>query len=228
MQNYIRGALFAVLIFGALRFPYAQPKQVTVLVIHGHTGQAPVVRVDGREYVEVKSLAEVSNSSLSFKDNQIIMTLPSSSSTPSQPEPPTAKADSGLSSGFMKAGIETVALMREWASPMAYAIQNNYQVTEEWVAPYRESAANQLSLASAAAATDDDRSALQLLTNEFQFVRQWSDNLVAAKKSMDTAKYVMSPGALRNEPLSQKIIACGHFLTAMLGSSSFRDDPSCH
>ena len=40
----------------------------------------------------------------------------------------------------------------------------------------------------------------------------WSDELVEAKKNMDTAKYSMSSGALRNEPLSQQIINCGHFL----------------
>jgi len=28
--------------------------------------------------------------------------------------------------------------------------------------------------------------------------------------------------------LSQKIISCGHFLAAMLGSGEINDDPSCH
>src|SRR5207253_11090395 len=52
--------------------------------------------------------------------------------------------------------------------------------------------------------------------------------LVEAKKSMDTAKYALSPSSLRDEALSQKIISCGRFLAKMLGSSSFQDDPSCH
>ena len=51
---------------------------------------------------------------------------------------------------------------------------------------------------------------------------------MAAKRSMDTAKYALSPGALRNEPLSQKIVSRGRFLASMLGSNTFQDDPSCH
>jgi hypothetical protein len=45
---------------------------------------------------------------------------------------------------------------------------------------------------------------------------------------MDTAKYTTSPNALREDPLSQKLIACGHFLAQMLGSATFQDDASCH
>jgi hypothetical protein len=128
----------------------------------------------------------------------------------------------------MIAGIETIAQMREWASTMANAIQHGYGVTEGWAADYREKAAYSLRQASASASTDADRSALQLLTNEFESVEAWSNELIEAKKSMDTAKYSTSSSALRNEPLSQKIISCGHFLGTMLGSAEFKDDPSCH
>jgi len=48
-----------------------------------------------------------------------------------------------------------------------------------------------------------------------------------AKKRMDVGKYATSPGALREDPASQKIIKCGHFLAAMLGSGEFQDDGSC-
>jgi len=151
---------------------------------------------------------------------------PSSNSVEDTTPPPAV--ENGLSRDFMRAGIEEIATMREWASTLAYAIQNNYQVTEDWAATYREQAANNLRVASAAASTDSDHKALQLLTNEFEAVRAWSSKLVEAKRSMDTAKYAMSPDALRNEPLSQKIITCGRFLASMLGSSTFQDDPSCH
>jgi hypothetical protein len=128
----------------------------------------------------------------------------------------------------MIAGIETLAQMREWASTMANAIEHGYGVTDSWAADYRGKAATSLSQAGASASTDADRNALQLLSNEFQSVETWSNELVEARKNMDTAKYSMSEGALRNEPLSQKIINCGRFLGTMLGSAEFRDDPSCH
>lgn len=207
-------------------------QQPRILVVDGHPGQAAVIQKDGRAYVDLQSLAEIANASLSFNANKIVLSMraPESTAPTSEPsgEPTHSVASDSLSREFMRAGIEEIATMREWASTMAYAIQNNYQITDDWAAKYREQAANNLRLASAAASTEGDRNALQLLTNEFEAVREWSNQLVEAKKSMDTAKYALSPDALRNEGLSQKIINCGRFLARMLGSSSFQDDPSCH
>jgi hypothetical protein len=209
---------------------WAQAKQQTeTLVINGQTGQAAVVHVDGRTYVDLETLAHIANGSLSFNANRIVLNLPpSTASTSVAIAPPTQVDDSGLSRDFMRAGMEAIALMREWASPLAYSIQNGYPVTENWVLGYREQAAHGLRLASAAAATDADRGALQLLTNEFEAVREWSNKLVEARKSMNTGQYSVSANALRDDPLSQKIVACGRFLAPMLASGSIQDDPSCH
>jgi len=205
------------------------PQQQRTLVVNGQSGQASVVLISGRTFVDLAALARIANGSVGFQGNQITLTLPSSAAAahtpPPQPEPtPTT----GLSREFMKAGIETLAQMREWATTLAYAIQNGYGVTDNWVADYREQAASSLRLATAAASTDSDRSALQLLNNEFESVRDWSNKLVEAKKSMDVGKYAVSPNALRDEPLSKKIIACGHFLATMLAGGEFQDDASCH
>jgi hypothetical protein len=208
-------------------------QQGRVLMINGQAGHANVVDVGGRAYVDVEGLTQITHGSLSFNANRILLSLPASMVSPPAPEPAavpphSSASDSGLSREFMRAGIEEFATMREWASTLSYAIQNGYQVTESWAANYREQAANDLRLASAAVSTESDRNAFQLLTNEFEAVREWSNRLVQEKKSMDTAKYALSPNALRDDPQSQKIIACGRFLASMLGSGSFQDDPSCH
>ena len=203
--------------------------QSRTLVVNGQAGQADVIKIDGRSYVDMEALARITNGSLRFKESRILLNLPASTASVSTvAPPPTPVDDFGLSRNFMKAGIEAIAGMREWASPLAYAIQNGYNVTDSWVATYREQASHNISLASAAATTEADRNALQLLNNEFQAVLQWSNKLIEAKKSMDTGKYALSPNALRDEPLSQKIITCGHFLASMFGSGSFQDDASCH
>ncbi len=222
-------AMSLVLLTGSIVAQVRNPGRT--LVVNGRTAQAGVVEINGRDYVDLQVLASITNGSLGFQGERIILTLPLSNvGTPAPvpsitPEPPT---EAGFSRDFMKAGIEEISLMREWASPLAYAIQNGYPITEQWVAGYREEAANGLRLASVAAKTEADRKALQLLSNEFESVREWSSKLVEARKSMDTAKYAMSAGALQNDPLSQKIIACGHFLGSMLGSGTFADNPSCH
>jgi hypothetical protein len=204
-----------------------------ILVIDGQAGQAPVIEKNGRAYVDVEALTQITHGSLRFKADRIVLTLPRSNVNPPMTEPPTKQAHapivgSGLSRDFMLAGIEEIATMREWASTLGYAIQNGYPITEIWAVQSREQAAHNLSLAAAAASNESDRNALQLLTNEFEAAREWSNKLVQERKAMDTAKYAISDNALREDPTSQKIITCGHFLATMLGSGSFKDDPSCH
>jgi hypothetical protein len=164
-----------------------------------------------------------------FQGSRIIFTIPESSeNTASAKGEPEQSNNARLSQEFVKAGIEELALMREWASPLAYAIQNGYPITERAETQYKAQAANGLRLAEGLAKTDADRNAFQLLSNEFAAIEQWSSKLIEARKSMDTAKYAMSENALREDPLSQKIIACGHSLASMLGSGTFQNDPSCH
>lgn len=204
-------------------------QQLVTLVINGQSGQASIVHVAGRGYVDLAALAHIANGSLDFQEKRIVLTLPQSSENgQGATSSPDQTDDSSMSRDFMKAGIETITLMREWASPLAYAIQNGYNVTDSWVAGYREKAANGLRIASVAAKTNGDRNALQLLTNEFDALREWSSKLVEAHNTMSAGKYSLSEDALRNEPLSQKIVNCGHFLASMLAGGNFQDEGSCH
>lgn len=198
-------------------------------VLNGQSGEVSVIHINDRVYVDLMSLVRIANGSLSFHGNQITLVLPATAaSAPAASSEPVQPTQSGLSRNFRMAGIEAIAQMREWGTTLAYAIQNGYGVTEGWVAGYREQAANSLRLANTAASTKSDKDALQLLTYEFDTIREWSNRLVEAKKSMDTAKYTASPNALRDEPMSQKIITCGRYLGSMLGAGDFKDDPSCH
>jgi hypothetical protein len=235
MQKKLRDTLLkSALLFLLSSITLAQrEKPGRILVIDGQPGQTAVVEIGGRAYIDVEGLTQITHGSLSFNVNRIVLRLPTPIASPSGTEaaaaPPHSPAsDPGLSREFMRAGIEEFATMREWASTLATAIQHGYQVTESWAADYREQAARNLSLASTAASTESDRNALQLLTNEFEAVREWSNRLVQERKSMDAAKYALSPNALRDDPSSQKIITCGHFLATMLGSGTFQDHPSCH
>lgn len=228
VSRCISSSSCALLLASAMAFGQAQPQLATV-VVNGKSGQAPVIEESGRTYVDVEALARLANGSLSFTAKGLALTIPSSpASTSAAAETPTVKDDSALSRGFMKAGIEEIALLREWGAAVGYCIQNGYPVQEAWAASYEQKAAQGARLAEVAATTGGDKDALQLLRNEFDGVRDWSNQLVAASKSMNTAKYSMSPGSLREEPQAQKLMTCGHFLGSMLASGSFQDDTSCH
>jgi hypothetical protein len=179
--------------------------------------------------VDLKSLVQIGHGSIAYEGNRIVLTISCSETNSSAraaetEHTPTTK----LSREFAKAAIEDISLMREWASTLANAIQNGYPVTDNWVANYRAQAQSGLAIASSAASTDGDRNALGLLRHEFDSVQEWSNKLLEARKSMNAAKYALSPGELHNDPLSQKILSCGHFLGQMLANEDFQDDPSCH
>lgn len=221
--------LFLVLLSCGVTSAQVDP-QNRHLVVNGKAGEATVVEINNRIYIDIEPLVRIANGSVDFQGRQITLVVPGSGANTqtSSPEPDPSSNPNHLTQTFMIAGIETIAQMREWASTMANAIQHGYGVTDSWAADYQGKAADSLRRASASTSSDGDRDALQLLTGEFHSVETWSAELVEAKKNMDTAKYSMSSGALRNEPLSQKIITCGHFLATMLGSAEFADDPSCH
>ena len=89
---------------------------------------------------------------------------------------------------------------------------------------FRGQAQQNLRLASLAVSSESDRNALQLLTNEFNNIKQLSDRFVEANKS----RTYVPPNALDNDPLDQKILNCAHSLAAMASNNQFADDGSCH
>lgn len=202
---------------------YAAPQNRT-LVLTGHPGELSVTEMDGRYYVDVEALARLANGSLSFRGDQIILTLSAPTIiTPANHSEASQSTPSGFSKEFLRAGIEQMSEIREWRSALINAIRQGYPVTEEWVASFRGQAQQNLRLASVAASTESDRSALHLLTNEFNNMKKLSDRFVEANKS----RTYVSPNALDNDPLDQKILSCAHSLAAMAASNQFVDDGSC-
>ena len=202
--------------------------QNETFTIDGEPGEAKVLRIEGHEYVDLRDLARITNGSLSFQENRVVLTLPAPGAAP------IAFADSNLpaeqermTKDFMRAGVEATASMREWRSTLAHLLREGYPVGDQMV-PYREKALDNLRLASVAASTPSDQRALQLLSNEFQNLSIWSKDLVNARNSGESAKYAMSDDAFSHDDLFQKIVQCSKFLGPMLASGNFGDDAACH
>jgi hypothetical protein len=128
-----------------------------------------------------------------------------------------------LSGGFLSAEIEALTEIREWRAALVYAIQNNYPVTDNWVANLRRSADAKLQLAVAAATTAMDQKALDLLRNEFTNMQQMSDGFVA----MHTKVNYIAPDSFDNNALDQKILSCERALASMAATKQFQDEVSC-
>ena len=212
--------LLAFLVLPGLAWPQAAQQNQT-LIVSGQPGQTPVLQINGKSYVDITALARLINGSLSFKGNQVTLTLPGAAdSTPPSASQPT----SAFSKDFLRAGIEYMSVIREWRSALIDAVQNGYPVTDAFAASYRGQASTSLRLASVAASTDSDHSAFQLLSNEFDNMQKLSNKVLAARKNMN----YISADALKDDALNQQILSCARSLAAMASSGQFQDDGSCH
>ena len=211
---------FAVALVVPALFLGEAAQRSRTLVIHGHPGEVTVIEREGHAYVDIEALARMTNGSLSFSGNQIILTLPGTAapaSAATQPSP------SGFSKDFIRAGIEEMSAIREWRSTLKNSVQRGYPVTEDWVDGYQARAEQSLRLVSVAATTESDRGAVQLLTNEFNNMKKLSDRFLEANKS----RTYVSPESLNNDPQDQRILNCARALAAMAASGQFANDGSC-
>ncbi len=78
--------LVALLVLPGLAWSQDAPQNLT-LIVAGQPGQIPIVQMNGKSYVDVDALARLTNSSLSFKGNQVILTPPGSAPSTPPPEP---------------------------------------------------------------------------------------------------------------------------------------------
>jgi len=190
------------------------------LVVSGHSGQAPVTRINGGSYVAVDALARLMNGSLAYQGRQIVLTVPGAGAPLSAGQP----ANPGFSKDFLKASIETMSDIREWRSALLNAVENGYPVKDAWMDNYRAQAAKNLHLASIAVTTPSDRDALRLLSKEFDHMQELGNKVLAARKNLN----YITPASVKKDPLDQKILNCARSLAAMAASGVFQDDGSCN
>lgn len=192
------------------------------LVIAGEQEQAPITRIGNHPYVDIESLARITHATVRYVGNQIILTLPNTpengGTTATSERPPQ------LSRGFLTAEIEALTAIREWRVSLVNAVQYQYPISENWIAPLRRFADEKLQLAAAAASTEPDHKTLELLRNEFSNMQQESDSVLALRARVSEIR----PDMFDNNAQDQKILACERALAQVAASKQFQDDPACH
>jgi hypothetical protein len=111
-----------------------QQRNVTV---NSQNGTAEVIDQNGRLFVDVSALASIGKGSVSFSGAGIVLTFPAvgnraatagTAESPAVPShPPNSSA---LSQEFMKAGIEEIARLREWATTLASALADPHELLQ--------------------------------------------------------------------------------------------------
>ncbi|MGD0940947.1 MAG: hypothetical protein ABR905_14665 [Terracidiphilus sp.] len=195
-------------------------KKGSTLTIAGYPGEAQLVEINGKSYVDIQTLALITKGTLSFKANQTILTLHTATAE-AQPSAPPAKP--GLSRAFIQAGIEELSVIREWRSQIVNAVQTNTPLDADGIASRHRLAEKNLALAAAAVSSDDDRSAYPLLTAELNNMRKLSDAYLAMRQQ---AAFI-SPQSFGNGALEDQILSCAQGFTSMIESHEFQDQGAC-
>ncbi len=214
---------------------FAQNAPNKILIVNGKSAGPAVRQIDGRSYVDIETLAQVTNGVVTIERHRIVLTIPASDSgatagataSAAPPNAPPAQPPQGLSRDFASAAIAELAEMREMRGVIKAMITYGLAVSDTWAQDDQGRVMTGLRQAEVAATTEDDQHALQLLQNEADKLASWADSVFAARQVLNGAMTV-DPNALQNDPALAKIRSCGQFLNAMLVSGAFADDPSCH
>ncbi len=220
-RSMIRIGLLIAIVAIVGQFVIGQGRNV-ILVVEGYRGEAIVTEVNGKPFVDLRALAHITNSTITFEPDRVLLSLTCSGTRGTT----AGRSEEGFSREFMNAAIESIASMREWATTLAVAVQHGVPIGNA-MAPYRRRAADTLRLAGAAAVTQSDHDGLALLKSEFSNVDAWTGKLTSARDSLSAPKVDISEEALRSDPIVQNIVRCGQFLAPMFASGTFQDDGSC-
>ena len=200
------------------------------LVVNGQSGSATIYRIDGKSFVEVETLVRIANGSMKIQGNTIVLTFPArpENLAAAAPAAQIQKEDSAFSGEFMKTSIASLAAIKEWINTLSYAAQRGVPGDGRRIVVLQDRATETLLQAKAQASSDADQNALQLLTNNYNTLKAWSDKLIGERRTMDTGKYSLSADLLDRDETYQQISACTKFLAGILPSGHFQDDRSCH
>jgi len=195
-----------------------------LLVVNGKTMESPVIQIDGHSYVNLETLAQITNGVIAVQSDRIVLTTRPEASSALPPPPPPPE---GLSKEFAREAIAVLAEMREWRGAIGTTRSYNVPFTGTWPQDYHDHMESSLQHVAIAASTDSDHDALQLLENDFDNLSSWAGDVIAERQALNATKTV-DPNMTQNDQALAKISSCSSFLSSMLVSGVFADSPSCH
>jgi len=216
-----------VLLFAGILLAQNVPDRA--LIVNGKS-EGIVVQMGGHAYVDVETVAQFTNGSVTLEPNRVVLTFPASGSiappspgpAPLPPAPPP-----GLSRNFASLAIAELAEMREWRGAVGTILTYGVPVVGTWPQDYHDRVEANLGQVGLATSTAADQDAFQLLQNEFSNVERWASDVVATRQALNATNTVR-PDTMQNDPTLAKISDCSRFLSSMLVSGVFADNQSCH
>jgi hypothetical protein len=218
-----------VLAFAGILLAQTENAPDRTLIVNGKQA-GTVVQMGGRSYVDLETIAQFTNGTVTLEPSRIVLNFPgpgSAAATPPSPAPLPPLPPAGLSRDFARLAIAELAEMREWRGAVGTILSYGVPIVGSWPQDYHDRTQNDLNQVAVAAITAEDHDALQLLQNEFGNLEQWAGDVVSTRNALNATRTV-NPDFLQNDATLSKITKCAQFLSSMLVSREFSDDPSCH
>jgi hypothetical protein len=220
-----------ILLFAGILFAQNTPNRA--LIVNGKSA-GMVVQMGGHAYVDVETIAQFTNGSVTLEPNRVVLSFPSAGTNASAGNASAAAASAsapppppGLSRNFASLAISELAEMREWRGAIGTILTYGVPVVGTWPQDYRDRVQSNIEQVALAASTAADQDAMQLLRNEYSNLSGWADQVVSTRQSLNATKTV-GPDTLQNDTTLAKINDCNRFLSSMLVSGAFADNQSCH
>ena len=217
----------SILIFAGVLLAQSAPDRA--LIVNGKSA-GMVMQMGGHAYVDVETVAQFTNGSVTIEPKRVVLTFPApgTSATPSTGLAPLPPAPApGLSRDFASLAIAELAEMREWRGAVGTILTYGVPVVGSWPQDYHDRVEANLNQVGIAASTAADQDAMLLLRNQFSNVARWASDVVATRQALNATNTV-GPNTVQADQILAKISNCNRFLSSMLVSGSFADDPSCH
>jgi hypothetical protein len=217
----------SILLFAGILLAQNTPDRA--LIVNGKSA-GMVVQLRGHAYVDVETVAQFTNGSVTLENNRVVLTFPESGTTaaPSAaPEQAPQAPPPGLSRNFASLAIAELAEMREWRGAVGAILTYGVPVSGTWPQDYHDRVEANLGQVGVVAATGADQDAMQLLQNEFSNLSRWADDVVTTRQSLNATNTVR-PDTMQSDQTLTKISDCSRFLNSMLVSGVFADNQSCH
>lgn len=232
-RNGILYVLLFAMIFVFAGMLFAQNNPNRTLVVNGKQ-QGNVVQMNGHAYIDVETVAQLMNGSVTLEPNRVVLSFPeaaaaeaqAAASEPQQPSRPPVPAGA-LTRNFASLAIGELAEMREWRGAVGTILTYGVPVVGTWPQDYHDRVQANLDQVSVSASTAGDEDAMRLLQNEFSNLSRWANDVVSARQTLNATNSVR-PDALQSDSNLAKIANCSRFLSSMLVSGTFADDQSCH
>lgn len=196
------------------------------LVVNGKTIGATVLQIDGRSYVDIETLAQITRGSVRVEPNRIVLTVPELTSGATSAQSSPGQSAEGLSQGFASAAIVALGTMKEWKAALETMVTYGLAVSPAWARDHHDRTMTGLMQARVAATSPSDHQALALLNNHFASLSKWANDVATERRELNGARTV-DPDSLRTDPVLAKISDCDRLLNSMLVRGNVADGAGC-